>query len=665
MRKTLSIILFIFCTALPILVPLIVLAEDDVATALYKEGLKKYILTDYEGALKDFDSAYQLKPGDVKIKKMYITTLIKQGNFYYEKNNLNKALEYYLRAQKLGGEDEILKNNLKEVQEKIAQEKSAQGQVAMQPTREQAAMQPGQKPSAEEQRTETAQTEAVAGGKTETTTVVLPFDIDAFIQQQVELNKKALNEILEAQRKEREKLVKNIEEGQKLLGENIKAQEEERKNLYSSLENNQKLFNQNITTQKEERQSLYKNIEENQRFINSNQRLLDENMKAQQQERQNLLEHITSLTSSQNEERKIYTRSLMIIVGGAIVITFLIFIGIILVLRRRTVPIQSVYHETGPGLDYKPSVLLEYGEKIDDTKYITDDRYSDIVRAKRLQELYGELQKGNLSWDVLEGYISELNLELKSEIINTVKKKLEGGEKADVSSAIEVLLPFITEGESKISSKSRSMIKQLTVEPGKLEEEEEEEGPLSLGALKSMAEMVDAKTGRINHSTRVSEIAYKLAKKLNNPELDPVTVRKVGLIHDIGYLKTADEMMKKRGKLTEDEFEIIKTHPECGLHLTEHLPLTPDFINGIKYHHERLDGSGYPEGLKGDKIPLIARVLAVADFFESVTSVRPHRPSLTTGSALKMTKDLSGKIFDDSIVSILLEMYKSEAEGEV
>jgi len=124
MRKTLSIILFIFCIALPIFAPLIVLAEDDVATALYKEGLKKYILTDYEGALKDFDSAYQLKPGDVKIKKMYITTLIKQGNSYYEQNNLNKALEYYLRAQKLGGEDETLKNNLKEVQEKIAQEKS-------------------------------------------------------------------------------------------------------------------------------------------------------------------------------------------------------------------------------------------------------------------------------------------------------------------------------------------------------------------------------------------------------------------------------------------------------------------------------------------------------------------------------------------------------------
>ncbi len=612
MKKTLFIVFMIFSTALPLLAPLCLRPDNDVATTLYKEGLKKYILSDYEGALEDFDSAYRLNPDDLKIKKMYTSTLIKLGNSYYEQNSLNRALEYYLRAQKLGGEDEALKNNLKEVQEKIAREKSAREQVARQPgepARESVVLHPGQALQKEpvEQGAEKTQTETGAGKEpgAETKAVVLPFDIDAFVQQQMELNKKALNEILEAQRKERENLAKNIEEGQKLL---------------------------------------------------------DENMKAQQQERQSLLDHIASLTRSQNEERRLYTRSLMIVVGGAIAITFLIFIGIVLVLRRRTVPFQGVYHEAGPSLDYKPRSLLEYGEKIDDTKYITDDRYSDIVKAKRLQELYMELQKGNLSWDVLEGYISELNLELKSEIINTVRKKLESGETADINSAIEVLLPFITEGESEIGSKSRSMIRQLTAEPGELGEDA---GPLSLSALKSMAEMADAKTGRINHSARVSEIAYRIAKKLNDPELDPGIARKVGLIHDIGYLETADEMMHKEGSLTEDEFEIIKTHPERGLHLTEHLPLTPDFINGIKYHHERLDGSGYPDGLKGNEIPLIARVLAVADFFESVTSVRPHRATLTVGSALRMVQDLSGKIFDEKIVSLLMELYKKEAEEEV
>jgi HD-GYP domain-containing protein (c-di-GMP phosphodiesterase class II) len=89
------------------------------------------------------------------------------------------------------------------------------------------------------------------------------------------------------------------------------------------------------------------------------------------------------------------------------------------------------------------------------------------------------------------------------------------------------------------------------------------------------------------------------------------------------------------------------------------------FIDGITYHHERLDGSGYPKGLKGTKIPKIARLLAVADFFDAVTSARPHRPALTIGSAIKMMENLVGEIFEKRFYEILVKLFKDQMDDDV
>jgi putative nucleotidyltransferase with HDIG domain len=177
-----------------------------------------------------------------------------------------------------------------------------------------------------------------------------------------------------------------------------------------------------------------------------------------------------------------------------------------------------------------------------------------------------------------------------------------------------------------------------------------------------MATMADTKTGRINHSTRVAEIASKIAQKLNIQNLDPSVTMRVGLAHDIGYLEIEDTILKKEGELTERQFAIIKTHPERGLKLLQHIDLPQIFSDGIEYHHERLDGSGYPKGLTGDEIPIIAKVLAVADFFDAVTSARPHRPALTVDSAFDMMRKLTGKIFDRKIFEALISLYENETE---
>ena len=678
MIKQLSALFILPIISFFLLSPMILYSDDDVATALYKEGLKKYILEDFNGAIEDFDSALRLNPDDSKIKKMYINTLIKQGNFEYENNNLKTAEEYFLKAYTLSGEDKALQKNLKMIQEQIKEREKIIETKAVERV---------------EEVTETAEIvkEEVRPAQLE---VTLPFDMDKFIQQQNEENKKVLDELIKAQKEERERLHNSISESQKLLDENIRAQKTERESLYKNMAENRTILDENIRLQKDERESLYKNIEESRKLldenissqkveretliksIQDNQKLLKDNIKSQRDERESFLKNMMIIAQSQREDRKLFSRSIMTIVGGAIVITVLIFLGFIVLLRRRyAARPENVYYEPPTSLGFKQRTLLEYADKIDETNYITDDSYSEVVRAKRLGELYGELQQGNLSWDVIQSYISELNHEIKSEILSIVEKKVKSGDKGEVNNALEILLPFITDGDEDIGNRSKGIVKGISGNTGGYIESEEQllggeemgdtSDPLSMGSLLPMAKMVDTKTGRANHSLRVADISFRIAQILNDPELDPSVVRRVALVHDIGYLEIADTILRKDDKLTERQFSIIKTHAEKGLHLFQHVDLPKIFIDGIKYHHERLDGSGYPDGLDGEDIPLIARVLAVADFFDAVTSVRPHRPALTIKAALGMMGKLAGDVFDMNIFNILVEIQKDQMDDEV
>ena len=638
------------------------IAQDDVATALYQEGLRKYILEDYTGALEDFESALKLDPESEKITKMYLNTLIKQGNREYETGNLREAEPYFSRAYRLSGEDEELRALLDSIRTQMKQEEERASQTIQ---AERPAQRPDERPISEG------------------TEVQLPFDMESFIQQQNEENKKLLDEMLAAQRQEREAFLKNIEENQRILDENIETQRTERATLYANLEEGRKILDQSLEAQQEERNRLLKNIEENRdivteniaaqrqeretllRNIEENQRIIDENIRTQQQERKLLLENIMEVSRNQSEDRKLFSRTLMILVGGSIFLALIIFFGFVLLLKRRTISQgKPVYYDAQAAIDVKPQTLLEYADRIDESKYLTDDRYSDMVQAKRLGHLYGELHEGNLSWETLQGYIGELNREVKSSILNTVEEKLKSGEVTGDRSVIDILLPFLTDGEADISARSRRLLTGIAGAAISASPEGEAEDTLSYNSLLQFARMADAKTGRPDHSVRVADIAEQMAAALDDAALDPDTVKRVGLAHDIGYLELDDSLLRKEGKLTERQFNIIKTHAECGLHLLQHVELPKIFSDGIKLHHERLDGSGYPKGLKGSSIPKIARLLAVADFFDAVTSARPHRPALTIGSGIKMMEQLAGEIFDQNMFNILVKLFKDQIEDE-
>ena len=124
------------------------------------------------------------------------------------------------------------------------------------------------------------------------------------------------------------------------------------------------------------------------------------------------------------------------------------------------------------------------------------------------------------------------------------------------------------------------------------------------------------------------------------------------MLHDIGKIGVSESILTKPGRLTEEEYNIIKTHPMKGHEILKHIIQLKDALQGITYHQETYDGSGYPEGLKGKEIPLQARIIAVADTYDSITSSRAYRIRNTHVSALKEIERVSGSQLDPEIVEI-------------
>lgn len=153
------------------------------------------------------------------------------------------------------------------------------------------------------------------------------------------------------------------------------------------------------------------------------------------------------------------------------------------------------------------------------------------------------------------------------------------------------------------------------------------------------------------HSLRVSAIAVLIGERLGLNDSDMYVLRGGSLLHDIGKLSLPNDLLDKNGKLTDEEYELIKTHPVEGDRILQAFnhPRASAIRHIVRHHHERLDGSGYPDGLRGDEISLFARITAIADAYEAMTSVRPYREALTPAEALvRLEQDAAlGKVDGD------------------
>lgn len=161
------------------------------------------------------------------------------------------------------------------------------------------------------------------------------------------------------------------------------------------------------------------------------------------------------------------------------------------------------------------------------------------------------------------------------------------------------------------------------------------------------------------HQKRVSQIAVKISKQMGLEQKVIEGIKLGAMLHDIGKVMVPMEILNRPGRLTKPEFEIIKTHPNVGFDIVENVEFIWPIKEMILQHHERLDGSGYPNGLSGDDIILEARIIAVADVLEAITSHRPYRPALGVDKAIEVLSEGRGTAFDSVIVDTCLNLLES------
>ncbi len=180
--------------------------------------------------------------------------------------------------------------------------------------------------------------------------------------------------------------------------------------------------------------------------------------------------------------------------------------------------------------------------------------------------------------------------------------------------------------------------------------------------IQTMSNSIDAKDKYTNgHSARVAKYSVMLAKRMGYED-NLVNVEYIGLLHDIGKIGIPDDIINKPSKLTDEEYAIVKTHPMIGYNILKNVTEFQDLSIGARWHHERYDGKGYPDQLKGEEIPEIARIVGVADAYDAMTSKRSYRGILPQETIISEIERCSGTQFDPKIAKIMLELIREDTE---
>lgn len=184
---------------------------------------------------------------------------------------------------------------------------------------------------------------------------------------------------------------------------------------------------------------------------------------------------------------------------------------------------------------------------------------------------------------------------------------------------------------------------------------------LLLDTIKAIAATIDARDGYTHrHSERVAALVAQLARELRVPDDVRETAELSALLHDVGKIAVPDSILNKPGKLTPEEFAEMQKHPLHGARILGNIQsaTVKAVLPGVQYHHEKWDGTGYPEGLKGEAIPFLGRLLGVADFYDALTSARAYRPAMTSVQAVDLVRQGAGKHFDPSIAEALVRIFE-------
>jgi HD-GYP domain-containing protein (c-di-GMP phosphodiesterase class II) len=198
---------------------------------------------------------------------------------------------------------------------------------------------------------------------------------------------------------------------------------------------------------------------------------------------------------------------------------------------------------------------------------------------------------------------------------------------------------------------------------GDLQRSAQENRELFIGTVKALAAAIDGKDPYTRgHSERVSRFSMAIAQRLGLHDDEIEKIRISALLHDVGKISIDDKILKKPSALTDEEYEIMKGHPQKGYKIMSQIPAMKEFLPGMYMHHEMVDGKGYPQGLKGDEIPLMGKIVAVADTFDAMTTDRPYQKAMKFEEALSRIESFVGTRYDPIVVAALSEACK---EGQI
>jgi len=193
-----------------------------------------------------------------------------------------------------------------------------------------------------------------------------------------------------------------------------------------------------------------------------------------------------------------------------------------------------------------------------------------------------------------------------------------------------------------------------------------EQHAMFIGSLRALTSAIDAKDRYTHgHSERVAHLARQLALAYGFSPDEADRVHIAGLVHDVGKIGVPEAVLCKPGRLTPEEFDLIKLHPRIGYDILRGIPAFKDVLPGVLYHHERFDSNGYPEGIGGADIPLIARILCLADTFDAMSSTRSYRPAVERHEVLAEIRDCSGTQFSPELVPLFVGLDFSEYDRMV
>lgn len=302
-------------------------------------------------------------------------------------------------------------------------------------------------------------------------------------------------------------------------------------------------------------------------------------------------------------------------------------------------------------------------------RMILKDEY-DVIAVDRPKKALEELKREEIDLAILDIRMPEMDgIELLSEIkrMDSSIEVLMVTGYANVDSAVKAMRFGAFDYLSKPFDKDEleSMVKrglkrraggERSVSPKDIKHD---------SMIKSLLATIDAKDSYTSaHSQEVAETSILIARKMGCTEKEIENLRQAALVHDIGKIGVSEEILRKRGALTESEFEIIKKHPEIGSQILRPIDPGEELISSVYHHHERYDGKGYPAEIAGKEIPLLARILAVADTYSAMTTDRPYRKKLGKGKMISEFEKSVDAQFDPEVVKAIIEIINEKEKAK-